>query len=198
MDGDQIKVIEQLRKAEIEQSDRWINYWHDYSNIHTWGFWVVLAMFVLPLVILILFIDRRKIFQLGFYGYSVHVFFAIIDSYGVLRGLWTYPYKMLPSLPASVALDSSFVPVAYILLYQYTINKEKNYYIWMLLLCLAFAFFVKPLMVGFGLFRFGGNENFLMLFWGYVAVGLIAKWISDVFGVLLKTKKWSFYHKYSK
>jgi hypothetical protein len=110
---------------------------------------------MIPLVTLILFIDRKKIFHLGFYGYSIHIFFAMIDAFGVLRGLWIYPYKLLPALPASLSLDSSFVPVAYILVYQYILNNGKNYYIWMLLLCLAFAFFVKPLLVGIGLFRFG-------------------------------------------
>jgi len=184
-------IIEEIRDAEITKSEQWISYWQNYSNIDTWQFWVVLAMFLLPLVILILFIDRRMVFQLGFYGYGIHIFFAIIDSFGVIKGLWIYPYKILPALPASIALDSSFVPVTYILLYQYILNKKKNYYIWMLFLCLAFAFFIKPLLVGLGLFRFGGKENFLMLFWGYLAVALIPKWITDFFIYLLNNNRWS-------
>lgn len=200
MGGNSVKEqwakIEEIREAEITQSERWISYWQDYSSIDTWQFWVVLAMFLLPLVVLILFIDRRKVFQLGFYGYGIHIFFAIIDSFGVVKGLWIYPYKLLPALPASVALDSSFVPVTFILLYQYILNKGKNYYIWMLFLCITFAFFIKPLMVGLGLFRFGGKENFLMLFWGYVAVALIPKWITDFFMYLLNNDLWSLLNKW--
>jgi hypothetical protein len=192
---EQLELLEKIRQLELELSDRWIIYWQDYSNIHSWQFWVVAAILIIPLVILILFIDRTKIFQLGFYGYSIHIFFAMIDAFGVLKGLWIYPYKLIPVLPASLSLDSSFVPVAYILLYQYTLNKEKNYYIWALLQCLAFAFFIKPLMVGMGLFRFGGKENFFLLFCGYVAVALISKWITDFFLFLRKTGKWSIYHK---
>ena len=67
-------------------------------------------------------------------------------------------------MPASIALDSSFVPVTFILVYQYILNKGHNYYLWMLGLCLVFAFFLKPLLLGIGLFRFGGKENFFMLF----------------------------------
>lgn len=195
MTKDQLELIEKIRKTEFEQSERWLDYWQTYSHYYTWQFWLVLAMFVVPLIILILFIDRKKIFHLGFYGYSVHIFFAIIDAFGGLRGLWVYPYKLFPILPSNVSLDASFVPVTYILLYQYILNKGKNYYIWMLLLCLLFAFLFKPLLVGIGLFRFGGRENFFMLFAGYVTVALISKWITDIFIFLGKTRKWSFYHK---
>ena len=191
----QLARLEEIRKVEMEQSNRWINYWQDYSNFNTWQVWVGIAMLVIPLVILILFIDRKKIFHLGFYGYSIHIFFAMVDAFGVLRGLWIYPYKLLPALPASLSLDSSFVPVTFILIYQWILNKGKNYYIWILLLCLVFAFFIKPLLLGIGLFRFGGKENFLMLFWGYVAVALISKWITDFFAFLHNTRKWSLYRK---
>ncbi|MFP9130510.1 CBO0543 family protein [Niallia sp. BSM11] len=195
MKEEQRLLLEEIRKAEIAQSDRWLSYWQQYSNMDTWQFWVVLMMFLLPLLVLVLFIDRKKVFQLGFYGYGIHLFFAIIDSFGVIKGLWIYPYKLLPGLPASIALDSSFVPVTYILLYQYILNNKKNYYIWMLMLCLVFAFFLKPLMVGLGLFRFGGRENFLMLFWGYVAVALIPKWITDFFMYLLNNNRFSLHNK---
>lgn len=195
MKNGQLDIIEQIIKAEIEQSKRWINYWQDFSSFSTWQFWVVLAMFIIPLILLILFIDRKKIFHLGFYGYSVHVFFTYIDLIGTGRGLWMYPYKLLPLLPSSITLDASVVPVTYILLYQYTLNRGKNYYILIFLLCLASAFFLKPLMVGIGLFHFGGKENFLMLFAGYMAVALISKWLTDLFIFLKKTTKWSLHHK---
>ncbi|WP_338448661.1 CBO0543 family protein [Niallia oryzisoli] len=195
MKEDQLKLLEKIRKSEIKLSDIWINYWLEYSNPSVWQFWLCIAMLVIPLVILILFIDRKKIFHLGFYGYGIHIFFAMIDAFGVIKGLWIYPYKIFPALPASVSLDSSFVPVTFILLYQYILNKGKNYYIWILLLCLALAFILKPLMVGIGLFRFGGKENFLMLFWGYAVVALISKWITDFFIFLSKTRKWSLYRE---
>jgi hypothetical protein len=194
---DQLELIEKIRKAEVQQSERWISYWNDYSHFHTWQFWVVLAMFILPLIVLLLFIDRRKIFHLGFYGYGVHIFFAFSDVIGVSKGWWIYPYKLLPGLPSNLALDSSFVPVAYIFLYQYTLNRNKNYYLWLLLLCLVFAFFIKPLLLGIGLFRFGGKENFFLLFIFYIIVGLIAKWLTDVFLYLSKSNKWSLSYKKS-
>lgn len=195
MNKDQLELLDKIREGELQQTDRWLDYWQDHSSYHTWQFWFILAILVVPLIVLILFIDRRKIFQLGFYGYGIHIFFAMSDAFGVLKGLWMHPYKLFPFLPASISLDSSLVPVSYMLVYQYVINRRKNYYIWMLLLSLIFAFLIKPLLVGIGLFRFGGKENFLMLLWGYLLVGLISKWITDIFLLLSKTRKFSLYKK---
>lgn len=183
----QLEMIETIRKAEIKESHRWTEYWQDYSHFFTWQFWVVLAMFVLPLIMVVLFIDRKKAFHIGFYGYSVHVFFAYTDVIGTSNGLWIYPYKLLPYFPSNLTLDASFVPVCYMLLYQYILNNRKNYYLWMIGLSLGFAYILKPLMVGLGLFHFGGKENFFMLFLGYVTVGLIAKWLTDFFVFLQKS-----------
>jgi hypothetical protein len=188
---EQLELIEQIRKAEIAQSQRWVEYWYEHSHYLTWQFWVVLAMFVLPLIILILFIDRRKIFLLGFYGYSVHIFFSYTDIFGANNGLWTYPYKLLPILPASITLDASLIPVIFILYYQYLLNHGKNYYLWMLGLCLGLAYVLKPLMVGLGLFHFGGKEDFFILFLGYVFVALISKIIMNIFLFLSKSEKLS-------
>lgn len=195
MKKEQLELLEKIRKAEIEQTARWMDYWKDYSSINDWQFWVVLAMLVVPLIVLVIFIDRKRIFLIGFYGYSIHLITAVLDVYGVSKGLWIYPYKLLPGLPANISLDSSFVPVAYMLFYQYILNKGKNYYVWIVPLCLIFSFLIKPLLLGLGLFRFGGKENFLMLLWVYLGIAFIAKWLTDVFIYLQKTNKWSYQSK---
>ncbi|WP_053363272.1 CBO0543 family protein [Bacillus sp. FJAT-27251] len=191
MKPEQLELIEQIRKAEIAQNERWLEYWYHYSHYLTWQFWLVLLLFVIPLILVVLFIDRRKIFLLGFYGYSVHVFFGYTDIFGVNNGYWTYPYKLLPILPASITLDASLIPVIFMLFYQYLLNHGKNYYLWMLGLCLFLGYVFKPLMVGLGLFHFGGKENFFLLFLGYAFTALIAKIIMNIFLYLSKSNKFS-------
>jgi hypothetical protein len=193
MDEKQLERLEQLRKTEITQSQKWMDYWQAFSDFSTWEFWFGVSLFVIPLIVLILFIDRKKILQIGFYGYGVHVFFTHIDNYGVNNGIWEYPFKIFPFIPTGIALDTSFVPVCFMLLYQYIINKDKNYYLWMLGLCIVFSYIIKPLMVGVGLFYFGGGkENFFILLIGYVTIALMAKWLTDLFLFLQKSNKWSF------
>jgi hypothetical protein len=188
---DRLEVLEKIMESEMKQNDRLHQYWLEFSSYAHWQTWVVFSMFIIPLILLVLFIDRRRVFQLGFYGYSVHIFFTYTDIIGTERAVWIYPYKLLPLLPSSITLGVSFVPVVYMLYYQFIINHKKNYYIWMLPLCLALAFILKPTMVGLGLFHFRGKENFLLLFAGYVFVALISKWLTDFFIYLSKSKRWS-------
>jgi hypothetical protein len=67
------------------------------------------------------------------------------------------------------------------LIYQFTLNREKNYYVLMILLSSVLAFVFKPLLVAIGLFEMGIGTNYFTLFIGYVVVGLIAKWITNLF-----------------
>jgi hypothetical protein len=35
---DQLKLIKEIRNAEVEQSEKWVHYWKEYSNFSTWDF----------------------------------------------------------------------------------------------------------------------------------------------------------------
>jgi hypothetical protein len=65
-----------------EQSDKLqellSSYWHQYSDFGNWQFWVVLASLVLPLVLLYFTVDRTRIFEVFFFGYTVHMLWAYI------------------------------------------------------------------------------------------------------------------------
>lgn len=188
MGENQKKHIEQLEKIQIDQSKSWDEYWHQYSDFGTWEFWVMLMLLLLPLVVLFKVIDKRKALLLGFYGYNVHVFFTYLDLYGSTLARYFYPYKVFPMLPSSFTLDTSLVPVAYILVYQWTLNKQKNYYLYTFILSLFFAFLFKPLMTLSGLFQIN-NTNYFRLFIGYLSVAIVSKWVTNVFIFLEKKAK---------
>jgi hypothetical protein len=177
----QIRRFDEMNDGYRQLSNDNIGYWVDYSNLATWQFWFLLAMLLLPLVALYLFIDRKKALLIGFYGFNVHVWFHYIDTYGATNKLWSYPYKVIPNLPFSVALDTSFVPITYMLLYQWTVNKTKNYYLYATLWSACLAFILKPALTTFGLFRMYDGMNYFFLFLGYVVVMLVSKWITNLF-----------------
>lgn len=181
MAPEQSKQLEQINKAHETMSKLTSDYWRSYSDMGTWQFWFLLAMLVLPLVALYFFIDRKRALLIGFYGFNVHVWFQYIDTLGVTRGLWNYPYKIVPLLPSSVALDTAFVPVVFMLFYQWTISRKKNYYLFGIGLCLVFSFLVKPALVSFGLFQMYEGMNFFYLFLLYIAIMLVSKWITSLF-----------------
>ncbi|WRP07218.1 CBO0543 family protein [Rossellomorea aquimaris] len=181
MTESQQTMLSRLKEIQENQTEMWTSYWQQYSDFATWPFWVLAALFILPLIVLFFVLDKRKALLLGFYGYNVHVFFTYVDAIGANLVKWFYPYKIFPVLASSISLDVSLVPVAFMLMYQFTLNHHKNYYLFMFLLSAVFAFAFKPLLVAIGLFEMSEGTNYFTLFLCYVVVGLIAKWITDVF-----------------
>lgn len=181
-----IDTFDTLVRQKKELTNSLIDYWKDYSDFSTWQFWLIVAMFLVPLIILYFKIDKNKIFLIGFYGYSIHMAFAYIDISGINLGFWNYPYKLIPALP-SFSLDSSLVPVTFMLVYQWTLNHKKNFYIYSTIAAIIFAFIFKPILASANLFRMYDGTNFFHLFLIYVFVFLIAKFLTNLFLKLHKS-----------
>lgn len=177
----QVNSFERLGRIQKELSDGWIDYWSKYSNVDTWQFWVNAILFILPLILLFFTIDRKRAFHIGFFGYSVHMMAGYLDGLATRLGLWEYPYKLVPILPISITLDTSLIPVVFMLLYQWTLKRKKNYYIYAVIFCALFAFGLKPILSDLHFFQFEGGTNYFHLFLFYVFGAIIAKWITNVF-----------------
>ncbi|WP_166241543.1 CBO0543 family protein [Paenibacillus turpanensis] len=170
----------QLNEKMSSVMNDWTAYWQTYSSIDTWPFWVSALIFVLPLVVFYFAIDKSKVFQVGFFGFTAHVIAVYVDLYAVFHRMWMYPYKVYSFPPASFGVDAALIPVAYALLYQWTLNHRKNYYLYSTLLAGLFSFVIKPLMSYFDLFRLL-ETNYFTLFLLYLFGGFGAKWLSDLF-----------------
>lgn len=181
MDSIQLNQFEQLIEDQKELSHHWIEYWVTYSNIDTWQFWVNAIMLILPLVILYFFMDRKIAFHLGFFGYSHHVIALYFDGFATRNGLWEYPFKILPFLPNNIGLDSSLIPVVYILMYQWVLKHDKNYYLYALILSLLFSFGLKPIMAGLDLVKLENGTTYFHLFIAYIVGAVLAKWVTNIF-----------------
>ena len=66
----------------------------------------------------------RELIEICFYGYNIHVLFGYIDLYGRNLGYWNYPFPVFPPIPG-LSLDTSLVPVTFMLVYQWTIKRKK-------------------------------------------------------------------------
>ncbi|SFI36716.1 hypothetical protein SAMN02799624_00627 [Paenibacillus sp. UNC496MF] len=171
------KTVRMLKDTTDAMSD----YWTSYSNLGTWQFWLLLVLLIVPLIVLCAYLDRSKALLIGFYGLNVHAWFHYSDLATTTHGLTNYPYKFMPFLPVGLALDTSIVPVTYMLLYQWTVNRGKSYYLYAVLMSALFAFVVKPVMVSADLFAILNGMNYVYLFLLYVAVVVVAKLITDLF-----------------
>ncbi|WP_026582887.1 hypothetical protein [Bacillus sp. J33] len=180
MDANRIKEFDQIVKTGKEVQKALNEYWMEYALYTSFEYWLLVALLVVPLIILFFKIDKSKIFFMGFYGYSIHMLFSHIDSFAKHSGFLNYPFPLVPMLPG-IALDSSFIPVTFMLVYQWTINHKKNYYLYMGLASAVLAFVFKPFLAAVGLFRLYGNTNFFHIFVVYLIIILAAKLITNVF-----------------
>ncbi|MDD9265736.1 CBO0543 family protein [Paenibacillus sp. GCM10023248] len=181
MTPEQQHVFEELLTKEKSISTSWVDYWHQFSNAQTWQFWFNLALLLLPLVVLWFALDRKKALQIGFYGFSIHMMATYIHMFGERNYIWAFPYKIVPYLPTSITLDASFNPIVLMLVYQWTLNHKKNYYLYSAIMCALFSFVFKPLLSVFDLFHLYGRMNYFYLFLLYFLVTILAKLITDLF-----------------
>lgn len=189
MNVEQSEKLEELRNIGKELSKSWYDYWINYSNIDSWQFWVNMLFLLIPLIILWFKIDRKHAFFYGYYGYSVHILSSYIDAYSTLRGHWEYPYKAFPLFPVSLSLDTSLIPVTYMLVYQWTKHRKKNYYVTLIILSAIFAFIFKPILSYFDLFQLANGKTYFHLYFWYFSGGVVAKLLTNVFIYLEKNAK---------
>jgi hypothetical protein len=177
----QSKQFEKLNQMTEDFTHSQIDFWQKYSNLNSWQFWFLVCLLAVSLISLYLFIDRRKALLLGFFGINVHVWFTKFDEIAIDNGLWNYPYKLIPFLTASFALGAAFIPVVFMLVYQWTLKYNKNFYLYATVLCLFLALIWKPTLSTLGLFRISNGINYIYLFLGYFTVMLVSKWITNLF-----------------
>jgi len=189
MNEEQSKSLENLKNSSSDLSHDWVDYWKEYSSFDTWQFWLNLAFLIIPLIVLYFKLDRSKAFQIGFFGYSAHMLSTYIDGYSTRFGHWEYPYKIVPFLPINMGLDTSLIPVVIMLVYQWTLNRNKNYYIAVLIVAALFAFIFKPILTYFDLFQLSKGSSYFHLFLWYISGGILSKWVTNIFLHFEKSSK---------
>ncbi|SFE88432.1 hypothetical protein [Alteribacillus iranensis] len=188
MTEQQKEMLAEARSNNLELSSHMTEYWERFSGLDTWQFWIIVLMTIIPLIVLFFAIDRRKVLLIGFFGFNYHVWFAYVNSTGIRYGLWEYPYEVVPFLP-SFALDASLVPITYMLVFQWTLNHNKNIFILSTITAAILAFIVKPIMVHLHYFHMFYGINFFHLFLFYIGMFLVSYGITKVFMWLQNHKK---------
>ncbi|WP_085522220.1 CBO0543 family protein [Tuberibacillus sp. Marseille-P3662] len=180
MSAEKAEFFNRLVNLGEKLSDEELHYWKAYSDYDTWQFWVNILMLVVPLIILLCFIDREKIFLLGFYGMNIDAWFTYLNLIGVRCGLWDFPNRLAPIFPF-FSFSASLIPVIYILVYQWTLNHNKNYYIYTFIISAIISFIMMPIFVVTDFFKMFKWVNYAWLFVFIVIVFLWSKIITNVF-----------------
>lgn len=180
MNDQQRSFFDRLVSIQEKYTKEAQEYWSMYSGLDTWQFWMIVLMLVVPLIILYFVIDRKRLFIIGFFGFAVHMLFFYADAIGIRFGLWSYPYQILPFLP-SFSLDGSIIPIAIMLVFQWTLKHDKNFYLYATVLALVFGFGFKPLLTAIGLFQSYKWVNYFYIFLIYLLLYIGAYLLTRLF-----------------
>jgi hypothetical protein len=181
-------MLEEIRTFPTSPSDEQIAYvlkhigyaridnWLD-TDFNTFTWWLQIALAAIALVIWWKLVDKKRLLELAFYGYTVQTISIWFDEVGYELGLWYYPVDLLPLFPPSTAIDYVLLPVIYALIYQYC-RSWKVFISATILMGGIFSFVLEPLLSKFG-FYVVVKWNSYYSFPIYIAIALVMKAIIE-------------------
>lgn len=162
---DRNELLEQISWKTDELAHLVAEYWHQYSDYTNWQFWFVLFVLIAPLVLLYFTIDRNRLFEIFFFGYTVNMLWTMVEAVLTREGLFVYHYFLMPFLPSATNMTTSLLPVSFLLLYQYCTNRGKNFHLYVLVLSALYAFVFANVEEYVGLLSLNrGMSNFYIFF----------------------------------
>ncbi|MCK0472011.1 hypothetical protein [Halalkalibacter sp. APA_J-10(15)] len=176
---------EQLYESILNKKEELViltkQYWSQYAGIHTWYFWTNIATIIIPLFILYVLIDRKRIFEISFFGYTAHVLWANIDNILSMNNLLIHPHSLTHLLPVGVTITAVLFPVTFMLIYQFCTNYNRNFYLYAVVASIIFAFGFGGLSLLLGLLHLENGMNLFYLFLIDLVVAFLSLWLTKLF-----------------
>jgi hypothetical protein len=132
-----LETTNALRQLSLEH---WLHY-----ELFTWQWWMKFIYLILPILLLIKLLDRKRIFEIVTYGLIISLISTVMDVAGLSLMLWQYPIRFLP-VGFFAIHDLFFIPIISMLLFQYC-NAWKSFAGANLLLAAVGSFIEEPLAI---------------------------------------------------
>ncbi|HWJ79907.1 MAG TPA: CBO0543 family protein [Niallia sp.] len=189
MTTSQNELINQFRELGKVVDNLSVDYWTEYASFNTWQFWLNLIFLFVPLLVLLRFIDRSQIFRILFFGFTIHALMNYFDSIAVGKGFVFHPYPIFPLFDINLSVNTSFIPVTFMLFYQYGVNKKKNMYIVGLVAALFTGIILGSLDDAIDLLRVYKGTNIFFIFLVDYIEFLLAYWLTCFFNRMRKKQE---------
>lgn len=141
---------EQLAQMTKDLTDARIENWLA-TDLFTWQWWLILTGFVTPWIAFYYLGDRKQLPKLLLYGVLLILLIITFDLTGFELGIWYYPFKVFPLAPLTAYIDTSPLPVIYMLEYQY-FPRWKDFIKVSIVTGFIFAFCFEPIVSSLGLY----------------------------------------------
>ncbi|RVT57206.1 hypothetical protein [Niallia taxi] len=175
---DKKEYWERIYEENMELNSLYSSYWSQYSNYETWQFWIVISLLVIPLVLLISTVNRKNVFELFFFGYTIHMLWTYMDLALNRNGYFIHQYYLTPFLPVSLNITASVLPVGFLLIYQYCSNNNKNFYFYAVIISCLYAFGFASIEKYFAFVELRKGMNLFYLFFLDLAIAFISYWLT--------------------
>ncbi|MFC4558448.1 hypothetical protein ACFO3D_09515 [Virgibacillus kekensis] len=183
------ELYQQIYTTKEQLGNLLTEHWQLYSNMTTWYFWVNLVILIVPFIVLYMYVDRKRIFEVAFYGYSIHILWYNVDGFLTGNNYMNHPHSLTTFLPESFTVSAVFFPISFLLLYQYCTNNGKNYYIYSVIGSFIFAFGFGGISLLVELLRFHKGMNLFYLFLIDIVIVLTALAMTKVFFWIKNTRQ---------
>ena len=135
-----------LKQWSYARIDNWLD-----TDFNTLSWWFEVALAIVCLFVWWKLVDKERLLELSFYGFSIMTVSIWLDQVGYELGVWYYPVDLIPVFPPSTAIDYIMLPVIYALVYQYY-SPWKSFLIATFLMSGIFSFILEPLLEKFGFY----------------------------------------------
>ncbi|WP_163528765.1 CBO0543 family protein [Halobacillus ihumii] len=160
-----------------EIQEKWFythyHYWVEHV-LFSFNWWFLLLILIIPWILWWILVDRSRLFEMITLGFFVATTAALLDSIGVIWGLWTYESKLIQMLPELLPIDYSLLPVCHMLIYQW-FPRWRNFVLAHIILSAGGAFIAEPLFVWMNIYELHEWKH-IYSFPIYIAIGVILKW----------------------
>ena len=176
---------QQLYEKIYEQREQLNNligeYWRNYTGYDTWYFWFNLAALLIPLIILYFKIDKKRIFEISFFGYTAHILWSNIDTILSTNNYLVHTHSLSYLLPAGITMTAVIIPVLFMFIYQYCTNNGKNFYFYIIIISLLLGLGFGSISQKLELFKMHKGMNLFYLVLIDIAVAYISYWFTKLF-----------------
>lgn len=164
------KLVELRTLARDLKMEDWLS--NDLFSINWW--------FLLVFILVFLFIgwrlvDRTRLMEILLVGCMAAIIGDFLDVAGSSFVLWSYPIMFIPVMPPMVPVNLVYLPVMYMLMYQY-FTGWKSYIAASIVLAAFNSFVCEPITVWLKLYKLN-NWEYIYSFPIYIAMAVFIKWV---------------------
>ena len=169
-------VFNEIYKLQIALRDISLKDWAP-NELFKWNWWVGISVFIIPIIVCWILIDKKRILDIVLFGCLVSLITNFLDIVGHDYGLWDYPILLLPNIHHFIEVDSSALPVAYMLIYQY-FPSWKKFIIANIIMAAISAFIIEPLFVFMKLYEKPGWK-YIYSFPIYIILAILCRFLMN-------------------